>query len=490
MTTGLVSQHQLSAYANPQAGQAGTASVVLGNDNTTVTGYNTHDADPSIHVQSSAIASRPAAAAAGSGAKWMSFDTGPSTVRLFYSDASSWTELNYFGSAVTFAAAVTFGSSVTIAGAILFSGAATFASTVGIAGAVTMASTVGIAGATTVAGLITASAGLTIASGQTLTVTGATITGLTAGSVVAGTFPGASYTFTGTVVAGGMISTTNGNITLARTGGAQATFTMSRSGGSAVDWIVYIPAGSTDIRFLDSITSTDRFTLTVGGVGTFAGGLVVTTGGATINGAVSGITTLAGSGAISGFTSMTLSSTVGIAGAATFASTVGIAGATTLAGVTMGAASMTSTVGIAGVVTMASTVGIATSLVVGTVGVGLFKFNVGGASAGSTVAAFYAFDQSTSTNIALFGNSDGTVQYQIRNTSGTTIDVGTISNHSVRIKTNDTVRATYSASGFAIAAGLNLQYGQTAVASVATASTHKIQVVDAAGVTYSVLATT
>lgn len=94
MTTGLVNQHQQSSYANPQNGQAADATVVLGNDNTTVTTYNTHDADPTIHLQSSTLALRPTAATATAGAKWMSFDTGPTTVRLSYSDGSSWYDLN------------------------------------------------------------------------------------------------------------------------------------------------------------------------------------------------------------------------------------------------------------------------------------------------------------------------------------------------------------------------------------------------------------
>src|SRR3990167_5715855 len=60
-------------------------------------------------------------------------------------------------------------------------------------GLVTLAS--GLSATTGVfSGLLTANLGLTVASGQTLTVSGATITGLTAASVGAGTFPG-SYSF-------------------------------------------------------------------------------------------------------------------------------------------------------------------------------------------------------------------------------------------------------------------------------------------------------
>ena len=58
-------------------------------------------------------------------------------------------------------------------------------------------------------GVIAAAAGLTVASGQTLTVTGATVTGLTAASVGAGTFPSGGFVFAGAV---------SGITTLATTG--------------------------------------------------------------------------------------------------------------------------------------------------------------------------------------------------------------------------------------------------------------------------------
>ncbi len=103
--TGLISSHQLSAYANPQAGQAGTASVVLGNDNTTVTGYNTHDSDPTIHVQSSNIASRPAAAV--NQRFWITTDT----LRIYLDSGSQWNEVAYaLNSGPTIADSITINS--------------------------------------------------------------------------------------------------------------------------------------------------------------------------------------------------------------------------------------------------------------------------------------------------------------------------------------------------------------------------------------------
>lgn len=98
-------------------------------------------------------------------------------------------------------------------------------------------------------------------------------TTLTVGSGVA--FGGSALSGITTLTTSGAVLTTNGNLTMTRTGGAQATFTISRTGASAVDWSAYIPAGSTELRFLDSITSTDRFSLTTGGVGTFAAAISV-----------------------------------------------------------------------------------------------------------------------------------------------------------------------------------------------------------------------
>ncbi len=120
MAAGLVSQHQLAAYSNPQAGQAGTASVVLGNDNVTVTGYNLHDADATIHLQSSTLAARPAATAVAAGGKWMTSDT----LRLFYSDASNWFEAAYLPATNgVVAGATTFLSTVVMAGLLSLNGA-------------------------------------------------------------------------------------------------------------------------------------------------------------------------------------------------------------------------------------------------------------------------------------------------------------------------------------------------------------------------------
>lgn len=93
MASHLVAQHQLISYATPINGAAGDATVVLGNDNTTVAGYDAHDSDATIHVQDSSAAVFAATPAATAGRKWMVTDTG--VVALHYDTGSAWVEVNY-----------------------------------------------------------------------------------------------------------------------------------------------------------------------------------------------------------------------------------------------------------------------------------------------------------------------------------------------------------------------------------------------------------
>lgn len=114
MASHLVSQHQLSSYATPQNGDPGDATVVLGNDNTTVTGYNSHDADGTIHVQSTSAATFNATPAGTEGRKWMTQDAG--AVYLYLDTGSAWVEVNYLrntGGTVTGNLAVTGNAAVT-----------------------------------------------------------------------------------------------------------------------------------------------------------------------------------------------------------------------------------------------------------------------------------------------------------------------------------------------------------------------------------------
>jgi hypothetical protein len=84
-----VGQHAVAAFTSPINGTSPIdATTVRTNDNTLRTSYVNHDADPGIHVQSSALASRPAAGTAGR--KWMTVDG--SVVRMWYDDGTNWQE--------------------------------------------------------------------------------------------------------------------------------------------------------------------------------------------------------------------------------------------------------------------------------------------------------------------------------------------------------------------------------------------------------------
>lgn len=91
---GTVSGHQLSTFTTPvNATSPIDANEVRGNDNSIGVSYNAHDADATIHLQTGAVASRPAASTAGAGATWLASDTG--AIYLWYSDGSAWAEANY-----------------------------------------------------------------------------------------------------------------------------------------------------------------------------------------------------------------------------------------------------------------------------------------------------------------------------------------------------------------------------------------------------------
>jgi len=85
-----VAQHAVATFTSPVNGTTPIdANSVRGNDNTLRSSYNNHDADPGVHVQSSTLASRPAAGTAGR--KWITADAG--SYKLWYDDGSSWNEI-------------------------------------------------------------------------------------------------------------------------------------------------------------------------------------------------------------------------------------------------------------------------------------------------------------------------------------------------------------------------------------------------------------
>lgn len=86
---GSVSSYQQGAFTAPVNGTAGDATQVLSNDNTLRAKYNSHDADATIHVQSSTLAARPAAGVVGR--FWLTTDG----LRLYYDNGVTWTEVAY-----------------------------------------------------------------------------------------------------------------------------------------------------------------------------------------------------------------------------------------------------------------------------------------------------------------------------------------------------------------------------------------------------------
>lgn len=92
-----VGNHQQGAFTTPINGDALDATVVLSNDNATRTKYDAHDSDPLIHVQSSALASRPAAGTAGR--VWMVTDSTP-TAQLYRDTGAAWENLGVLAGSV------------------------------------------------------------------------------------------------------------------------------------------------------------------------------------------------------------------------------------------------------------------------------------------------------------------------------------------------------------------------------------------------------
>lgn len=132
----LVSQHQQASFSTPVNGTVNDATVVLSNDNATVTTYNSHDADYTIHVQQSTAAARPAFGTLGR--LWftnddyvMAYDTGaawqPLKIAASSIIAGTFGAGNYvFPANLTVTGVLSGSSTLTIAGASAFNGNVTF----------------------------------------------------------------------------------------------------------------------------------------------------------------------------------------------------------------------------------------------------------------------------------------------------------------------------------------------------------------------------
>ena len=202
MTTGLVGQNQIAPFTSPIPGGSLDATVVLGNDNSTVTSYDAHDNDSTIHFQSSTLANRPPASTAGQ--KWLTTDA--AARYIYYDSGSAWVEVNYFrdsGGIITGAVTIsdTTESTSTTTGALIVSGG------VGIAKNVFIGGTLGVTGVATftakpIVSTLTASQAVFSDSVKGLVSNALTGTGnvvMSASPTLTGTIGAASMTLSGTL---------------------------------------------------------------------------------------------------------------------------------------------------------------------------------------------------------------------------------------------------------------------------------------------------
>jgi hypothetical protein len=199
-----VAQHSVASFTTPTNGTSPIdANTVRGNDNTLRVGYNDHDSDPGIHLQSSALASRPSAGE--SGRKWLTTDTG--ALRLYFDTGSAWAEASYLSTG-----GGTVAGNLSVTGTLAVTGVLT--ATGGVVGDVTgnASTATALATARTINGVsfdgtanitVTAAAGTltgsTLASGVTassLTSVG-TLANLTVTNPITGSVTGSSGSTTG-----------------------------------------------------------------------------------------------------------------------------------------------------------------------------------------------------------------------------------------------------------------------------------------------------
>jgi hypothetical protein len=211
-----IGQHAVATFTSPVNGTTPIdANSVRGNDNTLRSSYNNHDADPGVHLQSSALASRPAAGTAGR--KWLSNDTG--SYRLWYDDGTAWQELTYLS-----------GGGGTISGSLLITG------TLGVTGLITASG--GVLG--NVTGNLTGNASTATALATARTINGVSFDGTANITVTA-----AAGTLTGSTLASGVTASSltsvgtltslaiSGNAVLQTINGSASALTEYRIGGVA-----------------------------------------------------------------------------------------------------------------------------------------------------------------------------------------------------------------------------------------------------------------
>lgn len=187
MAAGEVGQNQQTTFADPQNGTSPIdADEVTANDNALRGKFNTHDADSTIHVQSSVLASRPAFGTAGR--KWMTRDSG--VVRLFYDTGSAWEEVGYIAT----------GSNATVTGIITFSTAPVFTNDQAFADSVTIGDDLTVTDDAAIGGDLAVTGASTLAAVAATNVTASGTLGVTGVSTLGVTNTGA-LTVTGTATA-------------------------------------------------------------------------------------------------------------------------------------------------------------------------------------------------------------------------------------------------------------------------------------------------
>lgn len=185
-----VGQHSVAAFTSPVNGSTPIdANTVRGNDNTIRVAYVDHDADPGIHVQSSALASRPVAGTAGR--KWMTVDG--TVMRFWYDTGSTWLESQ---TSALSTARTLWGQSFD--GTANVSGNLSSVGNIAMTGALSGATSVS---ATTLAGTLSTAAQPNVTSVGTLT-------SLTVTNPISGSITGSSGSTTGNAATATVLQTT------------------------------------------------------------------------------------------------------------------------------------------------------------------------------------------------------------------------------------------------------------------------------------------
>jgi hypothetical protein len=351
-----VGQHGVAAFTSPVNGDPLNATVVVANDNATRGAYVDHDSDPDIHVQSSLLASRPAAGTVGR--KWMTTDSG--AVKLWFDTGSAWSEIAYLPSA-----GGTVAGNVSITGTLGVTGVLT--ATGGVVGAVTGNASTATAlqtpraingvnfdgtAAITVPAAAGTLTGATLASNvlaSSLTSVG-TLAGLTVTAPITGSVTGSSGSTTGnaaTATALQTVRTINGT---SFDGTANVTVTAAAGTLTGTTLASGVTASSlTSVGTLANLTVTNPITGSVtGSSGSSTGNAATATAlqtsrninGTAFNGTAD-ITVTAAAGTLtgatlsSGVTASSLTSvgtltSLAVSGAATVGTTLGVTGAVTL----------------------------------------------------------------------------------------------------------------------------------------------------------------